>query len=326
MRVCLVAAAIAVVADPALAQRRIESVTPRDLHNASLSGRIALPSGFPAGIGLKVTLKTSSTTIGVIFSDRNGEFEFPNLRGGDYVVEIADGTGRFDTLESRVQVIPGTRSTVTLNLREKNFRERGVASAPELDARVPGSARKEYERAHKLLKKGKSDEAIRALERAVEIHPEFQKARNDLGVQYVRAGRPGDAASQFEEAIRIDPDAFNPRLNLGSLLVDRGEYARATGELARAVEIDATQPAAHLFLGMAQLKTSQLAPAKDSFRKALVFGEGVPRFAVASYYLGVIHAKLGERSEAAGCLRTFLETASDGPLADHARSILAQLQ
>jgi tetratricopeptide (TPR) repeat protein len=315
-------------ATDSLAQRRAP-LTPPDTGTGSVDGRIVLPSGFAGGRGLKVTIRNSFSPISTLYADRNGEFHFEGLRAGQYTVEVIDPNQKFDTVSHNLTLLPGSRAIIDMYLRVRDLngtapKPAGVTSVSELDSRTPPEARKEYERSVKLAKKGKSNEAIASLKRALEIYPDFPKAHNDLGVQYLRAGRVEEAFQHFETAVQLDPGAFNPRLNIGIVLVDRGDYKRAIEELTRAIAIDSSHPAAHLSLGIALFETNQLDDSFQELQKSLLLGRDA--FVVAHYYEGLILASKGQSVEAIDRLETFLAKVPTGPLSDRARQLVARLK
>jgi tetratricopeptide (TPR) repeat protein len=306
--------------------RRIDTPFP-DPGSAELRCRVLLPTGAPAGRAIRVTLNNETSPITTLFSDKNGEVTFKYLRAGRYTVDVEADAKRYDPVSGRATILPGRDGVISVYLRERMMGEAkpagSIASISELAATIPPLARKEYERATKLARKGDSAGAIRGFERAISLFADYQKAHNDLGVQYFKTGRKQAAAEQFAIAIRLDSRAFNPRLNLGLLLIDMGDHTRAIEELTQAITIDDSQPAAHLHLGMALTETGDLQGAKKEFLAALLLGQKA--FDVAYYRLGVVHARLGERSEAILALDQYLHKAPLGEFVAAAKDLREKL-
>ena len=131
---------------------------------------------------------------------------------------------------------------------------RAVAADPAVSlARLrnapPPAAIREVERAQALFAKNKQAEGILRLERAVEIHPSFIEAHNNLGVQYMRAERVPDAVRHFKRVLELDPSAGLTWTNLSFALHQLGRLEEARLAAARAVELDSRQTAAHFSLG-----------------------------------------------------------------------------
>ncbi len=76
------------------------------------------------------------------------------------------------------------------------------------------------------------DEAVRLLERSVELNPQFRKARVSLGKLYLRAAKPEDAAQQFREAVRLDPKDRSALTQLALLLRRTGKIQEADATVA----------------------------------------------------------------------------------------------
>jgi tetratricopeptide (TPR) repeat protein len=325
----MVATLVAVSATCAGAQsRRTSDTSLPDPGSANLRCRVLLPSGAPAGRSIKVTLNNGTAPIATLSSDEKGEVIFRYLRAGRYSVDVEADAKRYEPVSEDTDIYPGKDGIVSVYLREKNIGEvrpaGTVTSVNELETAIPPSAKKEYERGTKLAKKGDAHGAIRSFERAVALYGDYQKARNDLGVQYFKTGRKQAAAEQFTIAIRLDPKAYNPKLNMGLLLVDRGEYTPAIEELTRAIALDDSQPAAHLHLGIALTETGELQAAKKEFQTSLLLGQDA--FAVSYYRLGVVLARLGERNDALLALDSYIRKQPKGEFVAAAKALSKELR
>jgi tetratricopeptide (TPR) repeat protein len=322
--ICLIAAILAAVTSAQQTGTR----TVQDPGNASVTGRIALPSGEFAGKNIKVTLTKMGTPVMSSYTDKDGRYTIANLHAGEYVVEVTGDEKRFERVSETVRLGYGERRGVSLFLREKQlFREKGgsgVTSAAETDVNVPAAARTEYERGTKLVRQGKLDRAIEHFERAIALHPGYEAAHNDLGVQYLKLKRFDSAAEQFKAALAINARAFNPRLNLGITLVDQKQYAVAIDQLNQALAIDRGSPAACLYMGIARTELDDLQAAYADLSKALILGG--PAFSTAHYYLGKVHLKRDERDEALKSLKAYLEAMPRGELAESAKTLVKRLE
>jgi tetratricopeptide (TPR) repeat protein len=65
--------------------------------------------------------------------------------------------------------------------------------------------RQAYQNIHALVKSGKPEEAITALEKLFQAHPDFVQACNDLGVLYFDKGEWDKAQECYEKAVRLAP-------------------------------------------------------------------------------------------------------------------------
>src|SRR5262249_25537184 len=159
--------------------------------------------------------------------------------------------------------------------------------------------------------------------RALEIFPGYLKARNDLGVQYMKLKRLAEAQEQFELAAELNPKAFNPRLNLGIVLVKQKHYLDAREHLRIADSVDSSSPAVHLYRGIVAAETDEPPEGERELKKALSMGG--QEFVITHFYLGVLYAKKGERESAIAALKTFLAGSPSDGEASRARQLLNEL-
>lgn len=68
-----------------------------------------------------------------------------------------------------------------------------------------------------LMRTNRTQEAIRALERAVALNPKSAVYRNNLGAAYERAGQIAKARTLYQEALQLDPNFEDARKNLERL-------------------------------------------------------------------------------------------------------------
>ena len=300
----------------------------RDSSNASIAGRVMLPSGLTSGSHLKLILSTVQTPLTTLYSDTNGEFHFDNLPSGTYYLQVFADESLYEPLTQSVRLKPGEPAYLVLSLKEKigatgKAAHAGVVSVAEDQRAVPASARKAFEQARKLIDKGDAEGAIARLNKAVAIYPDYVAARNSLGVQYLKRRRWPEAAEQFRTVLEKNPKYFDARLNLGIVLYEQKRLGEAAEELNQAVALDSASAAAHLFWGITALEMNDLIVAERELVKALLFGG--ERYSNAHYYFAHVYLKSGRREEAAREFTLFLKTAPPGDMAAQARALLQQL-
>jgi len=308
--------------------QRLEMLQPNP-NNASIEGRVVLPSGNAADFNIKVTLSNQQSTLTTLYTDKHGEFKFLNMSEGTYYVQASVDSTFYEPVVEKVRLDRSQIVHLTIALRRKEETTSrssgpGVISAAEFDQQVPAAARKAYNRATKLIGQGKRLEAIEHLKQAIALYPDYLIARNDLGVQYLKLKRLDEAAEQFQKVTESHPKYFNSRLNLGLVLIEQKKFTDAISQLHEAISIDSSRPAAHLWLGIALLQTYELSQAERALTRALITGGA--NFVVAHYYLAQVHIKKGERSEAAQRLKAYLEEAPRGEHVEEARLLLKRLE
>ena len=295
----------------------------------SIRGRIVLLGGTLVTESIKVTLQTLRETISVIYTDNQGQFEFPGLTPGNYKLEIEGDRLRFEVSTEPVQVFKGAPSIVTLTLKEKvssvNLASATkTASVTELAQNIPSAAKREFEKASKLTSEGKGEEAIAHLRKAITLYPEFVMARNDLGAQLLGLGKLDDAADELRKAITLDQKAFNPKLNLGIVLVQQHHFAEATEVLNQALSLEAGSPEARLYSGIALMALGNLEAAEKDLRTAYSLG-GTP-YALALFYLGQLYMNKGDRESARQSFAEYLRDLPNAANADQVRKTIAMLR
>lgn len=300
----------------------------RDPGNASIQGRVMLPSGLMNSSHLKIVLSNTQAPMTTLYSDKNGEFSFKNLLAGIYNVQVYADEALYEPLTQQIRLKPSEPAYLVLSLREKigpvaKTSHAKVVSVAEDQGAVPDAARKAFDQARKLIDKGDVDGAIIKLNKAVAIAPDYVTARNSLGVQYLKRKRWPEAAEQFKTILDKNPKYFDARLNFGIVLYEQKRFNDAADELAQAVSLDSSQPAAHLFWGITALEMNDLIVAERELVKALLLGG--ERYSNAHYYFAHVYLKTGRRAEAAHEFTLFLKTAPPGDMAEQARALLQQL-
>ena len=81
-------------------------------------------------------------------------------------------------------------------------------------------------------------EAVRVLERAVQLAPEDHRAHNSLGSAYLISLRLDDAQAKFQKALELDARDEYANLNLGNLARASGQYERAVGYYRRQIALE----------------------------------------------------------------------------------------
>jgi tetratricopeptide (TPR) repeat protein len=92
---------------------------------------------------------------------------------------------------------------------------------------IPDRAWKEYAAAQKKLGENDAAGAVRHLQRAVELAPQFSAAWNNLGTIAYQSRKYAEAERNFREAMKQDSTAFEPVVNLGGVLLNLGKYKEA---------------------------------------------------------------------------------------------------
>ena len=122
------------------------------------------------------------------FTRSRGEFEFHNLRPGQYVVEVAEKG--YQVARQTVDLFFGSRPGVMLLLEPtiqaglKRPETGHSVSVQEL--RVPRKARKAFTKGlRELNKKNRPDRSVPHFQKAIALYPEYDEAYVQLGVAHL---------------------------------------------------------------------------------------------------------------------------------------------
>jgi len=260
----------------------------------------------------------------------DGRFTFKKLQPGTYTISIfVPGRGE---ARQTVEVGPGTADAhqhVQLNL---NFKESDFVvvdalrrhSVPASQLAVPEKAMREYEDAQKDLNRRDVDAAVKHLEHAVEMAPEFSAAWNNLGTIAYQTRKFERAAECFRASLEADPTAYEPLVNLGGVLVTLNDLDDAWKYNVYAVLIRPNDALANSQLGMTYFGLGKMDLAEKYFAAARQIDPA--HFSHPQLFLAEIHLRRGDRSATADDLEDFLKHHPDWPQAARMREKIDELR
>ncbi len=290
-----------------------------------LSGRFT-PEGRAS-----VSLYGVASPFAATMLSEDGRFSFRKLDPGAYTVAVfmpGRGEARQTVEIGPSGADPRGRVSVTLTLKESDFvvadalRRQNTIHATQLA--VPDKAVHEYEDAQKDLAKRDVDSAVKRLEHAVEIAPQFSAAWNNLGTIAYQTRNYPRAEECFRAALEADPGAFEPLVNLGGVLVNLHKLDEAWKYNVYAVLTRPNDALAHSQLGMTYFEQGQLDLAEKHFIQARQIDP--THFSHPQLFLAEIHLRRGQRREAASDLEDFLQHHPDWPQATRMRENIVTLK
>jgi tetratricopeptide (TPR) repeat protein len=141
----------------------------------------------------------------------------------------------------------------------------------------------------------RTDEAMRQIEKALDLEPLSPIIRHAAAMILLGVRRTGEAIQHCLKALEIDPDYFLARLWLGIAYKQESKYDQAILELERATELTGGGPVAAGPLGHAYA----VAGRNDEARRLLGrLQEPTGHRHVDPYSLAVIYVGLGEQDQA----------------------------
>jgi len=274
-----------------------------------IDGRVQTESGEPLPEGAVVALKGQlGNEIARSRLGSGGHFSFQNLTAGHYSIVVqAEG---FRPAEDAVLIPPSGPNTLTVTIQlarvETGEKPRaGDSSVPVRSLAIPRKAKQALSRAEKASAKNNLDEAVRHLEEAVRLAPDYFEAYNNLGVCRYQRGEKAEAVRMFERALTIHPDALMPHANLGMIYLELSQPEQALPHLQRAAELGPSRALTHYQLGRAHILLGRFAAAVGPLRRA---AEGDPPVIHAHFLLAHTLYEIGHKPEAIEELRRYLET------------------
>ncbi|MBT7702376.1 MAG: tetratricopeptide repeat protein, partial [Verrucomicrobia bacterium] len=121
----------------------------------------------------------------------------------------------------------------------------------------------------RLQTAGRSVEALRHLQAALALKPDYAETHSNLGNALLALGRPGEAIPHHREALRINPNSAEINYNLGIALEAVGQRREAIDSYREAVRLKPDLADAHYNLGNVLLVLGQSREAISHYREAL---------------------------------------------------------
>jgi Tfp pilus assembly protein PilF len=120
--------------------------------------------------------------------------------------------------------------------------------------------------------RGQLPESRRAFLTALNLDPRDAKAENNLGLILESEAKPNEALEAYQHAIEWEKGTTHqseqPYFNLGSLLLELDRASEAVAPLEKAVDLGTNNATCHLKLGTAYLRTNRLPEAQRELENA----------------------------------------------------------
>jgi Tfp pilus assembly protein PilF/4-amino-4-deoxy-L-arabinose transferase-like glycosyltransferase len=155
---------------------------------------------------------------------------------------------------------------------------------------------------------GRTADAIREFQAAIQLYPDFALAHNDLGLIYGERGQLAEAATELEQAVRLDPTYAKAENNLGVILSRQGEAAQAAPHFERAIRLDPHYPDPHRNLAQMLAAAGRVDEALAEYQQALALAPDDA--SVRNGYASLL-ARSGQLDAAAAQLRILVSHAPD---------------
>jgi tetratricopeptide (TPR) repeat protein len=193
-------------------------------------------------------------------------------------------------------------------------------------ANAPQDAKRAYASAQVELKDKKFADARKALERAVQIYPQYAAAWNDLGSICLQLEDQNRAREAYAKAVEADPKFVLPLVQLVEIAARQRQYQEVVSLAERASRLDAVNfPSIYYLSAVASYSLQNYDAAEKSAREAIKI-DAQHRYSKAHHLLGALLALKGSYSEAAGQLKMYLELVPGAPDAEAVKRQLAEVE
>ena len=189
------------------------------------------------------------------------------------------------------------------------------------DASTPSSARSQQEivRARRLLKAGSQNQAIATLRGVLRDEPENGDAHLLLGSALALVPIRSEALKELQRAVELLPSSAIAHFTLGTAQARFGDTIAACREFERTLQLAPTFAEAHVSLAMILGQQNNLTAARDHLVRAIQIQGKAPAAAHAHYLLARVLTEQGDLEKA---LQELTKAISLRP--DDAEAFLAQ--
>jgi cytochrome c-type biogenesis protein CcmH/NrfG len=211
----------------------------------------------------------------------SGLYIFQGLRGGIYYIQVQSGGSGYRTVKERVQLGQSNRTNrtsgavtgsealqVNLTVEPDSRRPEQLTNEVVFAQSVPAEAEKQYREALKNSDQKKRAETVAALEKAIEIFPDYYLALQSLGGEYLAQNKFAEAAEIFRRALAVNPKSFSCQYGLAAAEYSLKKWAEAARALAAAIELNASSVNSYYLLGKIQRETREYERAEINLKKA----------------------------------------------------------
>jgi hypothetical protein len=256
----------------------------------------------------------------------NGEFAFPGLRAGAYILKItAPG---YVPLEMNVDVNFGTEHGISIFLKPVGKSAKEQPADPSISAHelsMPAAARKLVDSGKKKLYAGNNaNEALRDFQAAVAKAPGYYEAYYQIGMVCLSLQKPADAEKNLQTSVTLSnqtyPDAV---LALAILLLGRHDSADGEPLLRRGLELNPNSWVGYYELGKLELYRMHLEPALEAAHTAQSLAPQQPK---VYRLLSLIHLRQRNYQAALADLDAYIRLDPDSPEGLTAKQIRADTQ
>jgi tetratricopeptide (TPR) repeat protein len=294
---------------PAVAQRETDASLPGS--SFEIAGQVRGASGQKTVANVMVRIESfGGSLLEQISTDGTGRFRFSRLRAGLYIVTArVEG---FAAASSQIDInrhIPRQYVILQLQPVDATFRrdKKGV-----IDAQVSAGASHELERAQRALESKKPELAVKHLEKAIQLSPDFFGAQVLLGSTNMELGNLDKAERNLQRALEIKPKTSSPLILLGELYRRQKKYVTAENALVEGLKVNRASWQGHFTLGRVYWESGDVQKAAPHIGQAIELKQDQPEPRILA---GNIFIRLGMPENALIEYEEYLRLAPQGEFA-----------
>jgi len=292
-----------------------------------------------------VILERNGAMVNQTVTNNEGDFYFGGLTDTSY--EVLVSAAEYNPVRESVLYVrsvgpgdPGESRTVELTLTRKEG-IRPPRAGLNFIQDIPKGAKDAFNAGSRFARERRRSEAIRELENAIRIFPNYFDARLVLAYELAAEGRFGDAINHLEKARSVNDKDDRVFDLFARILMQQGKYAVAARIFGEAARLNPTDPQYPLAQGTALIEqasvidpsTSQAAAderkfALDEAEKALKQAQLKAQAKPSDVHrqLARLYERKGDPARAAFELEQYLKTNPDAANAAAIREAIKKLR
>jgi tetratricopeptide (TPR) repeat protein len=304
--------------------------------SGQITGQVRYVEGNRAAVNILVSCDGSTQgNCGQVMTDQSGRFSFTGLAPTQFVITVR-APGYIEQRQN-VELLTSPSAYLQFQLKSDGSARPATTGSGVVDPNTPASARKEFDQATVALATGKKEgleEAVRHLEKAVSIYPNFVQASLMLGTAYMDLSQWDKAEQTLKRTVDLDPKAANALLALGELYLRQKKEEEAEKTLLQGLKIEDRSFQGHLSLARvywsmaAKIKDDtqarpSLEKAYDQVKRALELN---PNFAQAHLLKGNLLLRVRRAADAQHEFEEYLRLEPKGPFAEQTRVTVEKIK
>jgi tetratricopeptide (TPR) repeat protein len=191
---------------------------------------------------------------------------------------------------------------------------------------APKEAKKAFEKGRDNAKKGKWDNALKELQKAVEAYPKYAEAWHMLGLVQVEKKDMEAAKASFLKAVAADEKFVKPYLPLAQFAAGEGNWKGVSEYSEKLIRLNPVDfPQAYFYNAVAHYNLQNFEDAEKNAREAVELDKKhmMPK---ASHLLGILLAMKRDYNGAAQHIRSYIAHAPQAGDIEQVKQQLAEIE